>query len=88
MLGNYRLTNCLLDTTIILGAFFLLLQYLEYSTAPFSISDSVYGSVFFMLTGFHGFHVFVGLLFLLVAKLRLIMGALHTDDHISFELAS
>jgi heme/copper-type cytochrome/quinol oxidase subunit 3 len=50
--------------TIILGLFFLFLQYIEYTHSSFSINDSVYGSIFFMLTGFHGFHVFCGLVLL------------------------
>jgi len=77
-----------MDTTIILGFLFLLLQYSEYVVAPFSISDGIYGSVFFMLTGFHGFHVFVGTLFLILAKLRLYFKKIFIDDHTSFEVSS
>jgi heme/copper-type cytochrome/quinol oxidase subunit 3 len=44
---------------------------LEYTEASFNISDSVYGSIFFMATGFHGFHVVVGTLFLIVCLIRL-----------------
>lgn len=56
-----------LVTTIGLGALFLADQYLEYSTAPFTITDGPYGTTFFMTTGFHGFHVLVGSLWLLAA---------------------
>lgn len=49
-----------------LGIYFLLLQAFEYYTASFRISDSVYGSTFFMATGFHGFHVIIGTLFLFI----------------------
>lgn len=56
-----------LGTTVGLGALFLADQYLEYSTAPFTITDSAYGTTFFMTTGFHGFHVLVGSLWLLAA---------------------
>lgn len=56
--------------TIILGVFFLFLQYIEYTHSSFSINDSVYGSIFFMLTGFHGFHVFCGLVLLLINLAR------------------
>lgn len=56
--------------TIILGVFFLFLQYVEYTHSSFSINDSVYGSIFFMLTGFHGFHVFCGLILLSINLVR------------------
>jgi len=52
-----------LEVTIILAIIFTALQGYEYLTAPFSISDGVYGSVFYMATGFHGFHVFIGTCF-------------------------
>jgi len=77
-----------LAKTIFLGIIFLLLQYWEYNSAGFSISDSAYGSIFFLLTGFHGFHVFVGTVFLLVVFKRLVSYNLYADDHVSFELAS
>jgi len=56
--------------TIVLGVFFLFLQYIEYTHSSFSINDSVYGSIFFMLTGFHGFHVICGLILLTINLLR------------------
>jgi cytochrome c oxidase subunit 3 len=49
--------------TIFLAIYFTYLQFLEYLEAPFNISDSVYGSTFFMATGFHGFHVIIGTTF-------------------------
>ena len=52
--------------TIILAIIFTSLQIFEYFGAPFTISDSVYGSTFFMATGFHGFHVVIGLLGLII----------------------
>ncbi len=54
-------------TTVGLGVLFLADQYLEYSTAPFTITDSPYGTTFFMTTGFHGFHVLVGSIWLMAA---------------------
>eukprot|EP00199_Chlamydomonas_sp_CCMP681_P002186 CAMPEP_0119105412 /NCGR_PEP_ID=MMETSP1180-20130426/3374_1 /TAXON_ID=3052 ORGANISM="Chlamydomonas cf sp, Strain CCMP681" /NCGR_SAMPLE_ID=MMETSP1180 /ASSEMBLY_ACC=CAM_ASM_000741 /LENGTH=386 /DNA_ID=CAMNT_0007090451 /DNA_START=38 /DNA_END=1198 /DNA_ORIENTATION=- len=59
-----------LGTTVGLGALFLADQYLEYSTAPFNLTDGPYGTTFFMTTGFHGFHVLVGSLWLLAAMLN------------------
>merc|ERR1712228_1015329 len=59
--------------TIILGLFFVLVQFKEYSDSTFSFNDSCYGSVFFLLTGFHGFHVIVGLIFLIICCYRLFL---------------
>lgn len=56
---------------IILGFFFILVQFKEYTDSYFSFNDSCYGSIFFLLTGFHGFHVIIGLIFLLICAYRL-----------------
>jgi len=64
---NYREVAFIsLVETLIAAFLFTILQFIEYREAPFSISDSVYGSTFFLLTGFHGFHVIVGSIFLTV----------------------
>lgn len=60
-----------LALTIGLGGFFTYLQATEYYIATFTIRDRVYGSTFFLLTGFHGIHVIVGTIFLLVCWFRL-----------------
>jgi heme/copper-type cytochrome/quinol oxidase subunit 3 len=57
--------------SIVLGGIFLFIQYMEYSSLLFTINDNVFCSVFYMLTGFHGFHVIVGLIFLLIQQERL-----------------
>jgi len=63
------LFNCL-NFTIFLGLFFERIQWYEYAHASFSISDGVYGTVFFLLTGLHGFHVMVGIFLLFYCWLR------------------
>jgi len=74
--------------TILLAIFFTLLQYYEYCVAPFNISDSVYGSVFYMTTGLHGSHVIIGTLFLIVCLYRLIEYHFTKTHHVGFECAS
>ena len=69
--GRFNWSFLNLVITIILGLFFVLVQFKEYSDSVFSFNDSCYGSVFFLLTGFHGFHVIVGLIFLLICCYRL-----------------
>lgn len=60
----------LLALTIIYGALFVLCQWFEYHYAQFSIASSVYGSIFYLITGFHGLHVIIGLVFLCVCWVR------------------
>jgi len=61
---------------------------MEYKVARFTISDGIYGSIFYLLTGFHGFHVLVGIIFLLVVRFRIENEQLNSKDHGSFEYAS
>lgn len=70
---------------IILGVFFTALQLFEYRNAPFNISDSIYGSVFYMSTGFHGFHVIVGTLFLFVTLIRHLKYHFMVEHHFGLE---
>ena len=74
--------------TLVLAAKFTLVQAAEYMTAPFGISDSAYGSVFYMATGFHGFHVFVGTCFLAVCFYRLYINHFTREHHFGFEAAA
>jgi len=74
--------------TIVLGVYFLYMQYIEYSEAQFAISDGVYGSTFFIATGFHGIHVMVGTLFLSYSLYNLVGAKLLYNHHFSFEAAA
>nr|YP_010323265.1 cytochrome c oxidase subunit III [Leptophyton benayahui]UKP88400.1 cytochrome c oxidase subunit 3 [Leptophyton benayahui] len=77
-----------LTCTVLLGVMFTGLQAMEYYEAPFTISDSVYGSTFFVATGFHGFHVIIGTIFLAVCLVRLASGHFTNHHHFGFEAAS
>ena len=61
-----NLCGIYLQVTIGLGALFMYCQYVEYTSASFTFSDTVYGSAFYLTTGFHGFHVLVGRIYLAV----------------------
>ena len=74
--------------TLILAILFTGLQVIEYLDAPFTISDSVFGSCFFMTTGFHGFHVFIGTIFLFVSFVRIIFNHFTSTHHFGFEAAA
>nr|YP_010743880.1 cytochrome c oxidase subunit III [Polythlipta liquidalis]WET30820.1 cytochrome c oxidase subunit III [Polythlipta liquidalis] len=74
--------------TIILGIYFTILQTYEYLEASFSIADSIYGSTFFMATGFHGLHVMIGTLFLLICLIRHINNHFSNNHHFGFEAAA
>lgn len=73
--------------TIILAAIFSMLQAYEYIEAPFTISDSVYGACFFMATGFHGAHVFIGTIFLFICLIRLVFHHFTAEHHFGLEAA-
>lgn len=77
-----------LALTVTLGIIFTGLQGMEYYEAPFTISDSVYGSTFFVTTGAHGAHVLIGSSFLLVCFFRLINSQFTRRHHLGFEAAA
>jgi len=86
--GSKDLAIKALLTTIGLALFFTLLQYYEYSNAPFSISTSSYGSAFYMLTGLHGFHVLIGTIFLTICLIRVYFNHFTRERHTGFETAA
>ena len=74
--------------TVILGFIFTACQAFEYSHAKFGFTDGIYASTFYMATGFHGFHVLVGTLFLCVCLGRAQKGHFSADKHLGFEFAA
>ena len=74
--------------TVGLGALFTVFQVYEYQHAAFGFSGHIYGATFFMATGFHGFHVIVGTIFLLVCLLRALNGGFTPKQHFGFEAAA
>ena len=74
--------------TVLLGAAFTCVQLYEYQHAGFSFAGNIYGAAFFMATGFHGFHVLVGTIFLAVCLGRLYAGHFKPNHHFGFEAAA
>jgi len=74
--------------TILLGMLFTSLQAYEYVHAPFAFGKNTYGSAFYMATGFHGFHVIVGTIFLIVCLARSYRGDFTPRQHFGFEAAA
>lgn len=74
--------------TVLLGILFTACQAYEYGHAAFSFSGHIYGATFFMATGFHGFHVIVGTLFLTVILFRALAGHFTPKQHFGFEAAA
>ncbi len=72
---------------LLLGRIFLAIQVTEYKHLSFNITDTVYGSCFYLLTGFHGFHVVVGLIFLTTQHDRLISWSFSQERHLGYILA-
>nr|YP_009694512.1 cytochrome c oxidase subunit III [Eurydema oleracea]QEI26497.1 cytochrome c oxidase subunit III [Eurydema oleracea] len=88
MNNNYSETTKSLMLTVMLGIYFTILQAYEYNEASFCISDSIYGSCFYMATGFHGLHVIIGTIFLLVCLMRHIKCHFSSNHHFGFEAAA
>jgi len=74
--------------TVILGLLFTACQAYEYGHAAFGFTDGIYSSTFYLATGFHGFHVIVGTLFLLVCFFRVRRGDFTPNQHVGFEAAA
>ncbi|MBI1211927.1 MAG: cytochrome c oxidase subunit 3 [Alphaproteobacteria bacterium] len=86
--GNQRDAVRGLALTVILGMSFTALQAYEYGHAAFAYAGNIYGATFFMATGFHGFHVIVGTIFLTVCLVRAMRGHFTPERHFGFEAAA
>ena len=90
--GQRKILSLFLALTFILGYIFVYLQAIEYIHAyqdlNLKMTSGIYGSTFFMLTGFHGFHVLVGMLMLLFITLRIMKGHFTPQRHFGFEGAA
>jgi len=86
--GNTKKASQALGLTVLLGVMFTFFQGWEYSHAAFGFTDGIYPSTFFMATGFHGFHVLVGTIFLAVCWYRTAKGHFTPQSHFGFEAAA
>ncbi len=86
--GNRRGLIWGLALTVLLGIAFTTMQAIEYSDAQFKFAGHLYGATFFMATGFHGFHVIIGTVFLLVCLFRALAGHFTPKQHFGFEAAA
>ncbi len=77
-----------LALTIGLGLLFTVVQIIEYASAGFQYSGNLYGATFFMATGFHGFHVIIGTIFLIVCLIRAMQDQFTVKHHLGFEFAA
>ena len=90
--GNRKQFNLWLGATLVLGYAFVVVQGVEYYEAythyGLTLNTGIYGTTFFMLTGFHGFHVCLGAIILTIMLFRSLKGHFSTDDHFGFEAGS
>lgn len=86
-----RLASIWLFATVFLGVMFLIMQGVEYSHAyanGLTLSSGIYGNIFFMMTGFHGLHVMIGSIILMVIGLRMQKGHFSQQSHFAFEASA
>jgi heme/copper-type cytochrome/quinol oxidase subunit 3 len=86
--GDFNSTNDAFILTIVLAIVFTALQLGEYFTSPFNITDGIYGTAFYSLTGLHGLHVIIGTIFISICYYRFTNLQFTTKHHIGFEIAS
>jgi cytochrome c oxidase subunit 3 len=86
--GDRKTATVALGLTVILGVLFSSFQIYEYGHAHFGFKDGIYPSTFYMATGFHGFHVIIGTIFLTVCWFRVRAGHFTPKSHFGFEAAA
>jgi len=86
--GYHQVAANAVFLAVIFGLFFSWLQFLEYGLATYTINDGLFCSVFYMLTGPHGFHVIVCSILLVIAYCRLINKNFSQEHHVGFEVAA
>ncbi|SET66572.1 cytochrome c oxidase subunit 3 [Oceanicella actignis] len=86
--GDNRTMGNALVGAVLLGILFTITQAYEYSHASFGFAGNIYGANFFMATGFHGFHVIVGTIFLAVCMFRAFAGHFTKEAHVGYEAAA
>ncbi len=86
--GNVGRTLQGLGLTIVLALAFTGVQAYEYGHATFGFQDGIYPTTFYMATGFHGFHVIIGTIFLIICFIRTAKGHFKPDHHFGFEAAA
>nr|DBA43746.1 TPA_asm: COX3 [Bombus skorikovi] len=85
--NNFKLSILYLMLTILLGTYFNMMQIFEYSNSSFCINDSIYGSIFYLSTGFHGMHVLIGTLMLTYSLMRMYKNHFSKIHHMNYELS-
>lgn len=85
--NNLKLSKLYLFLTIILGIYFIIIQLIEYANSYFCFNDRVYGSIFYIATGFHGLHVLIGVIFLSISILRISKIHFSNIHNINYEIA-
>lgn len=88
LIRNKYYTLLFLLITIILAILFTIVQYYEYKQAPFSIVDSIYGTNFFVLTGFHGIHVIIGTSLLLISFVRFYFNHFQSNNQVGYHASA
>jgi heme/copper-type cytochrome/quinol oxidase subunit 3 len=86
--GNQARLRLGLFIAFILGLAFIIIQGIEWSKQPFGAGDGAFGSLFYTITGFHGAHVIIGTIFLIVCLIRSLRGAFTPQQHFGFEAAA
>lgn len=86
--GDQQMATRMLGATVGLGIFFTAIQVYEYTHVSFGFTDGIYSSTFYMATGFHGLHVLIGTIFLIVCWKMSADGKFTKEDHFTFEAAA